>query len=194
MSTLRLFLQARASALNQRLEAADEHLTCMHDAVSSQEDGSEGPAQALAGVVAAADVPEAAVRVQADLQELVQARSVLCGKVEALQDRCAQLGATNEELRYGPRTPAFPFCGSLVCCRSGVIPQSAPPCRLSNQGLLFEVDSHGALIMELKNKLTAIPESGTEAVNDAVAQWLGGIRPALDDAVEDIQEKKAFLV
>lgn len=75
-----------------------------------------------------------------------------------------------------------------------VVSENRTPCRLSNQGLLFEVDSHGGLIMELKKKLTAIPESGTEAVNDAVTQWLGGIRPALDDAVEDIQEKKAFLV
>lgn len=88
--------------MSQRLEASDAHLACVHDAISSQEDGSEGSAQALADVVAGADVPEAAVRVQADLQELVQARSVLCGKVEALQARCAQLGAMNEDLKCGP--------------------------------------------------------------------------------------------
>lgn len=67
-------------------------------------------------------------------------------------------------------------------------------CRLTNQGLLFDVDSHNALIMELKNKLSAIPEGGGDAANEAVAQWLGGIRPALDEAVQDIQDKKAFLV
>lgn len=60
--------------------------------------------------------------------------------------------------------------------------------------MLFDADSHGALIMELKNKLAAIPEGGSDSANAAVAQWLGGIRPALDEAVEDIQEKKAFLV
>lgn len=66
--------------------------------------------------------------------------------------------------------------------------------RLSNQGLLFEVDSHGALILELKNKLAAVPENGAEAADESVAKWLGGIQPALDNAVQDIQEKKAFLV
>lgn len=76
----------------------------------------------------------------------------------------------------------------LMMCSLGVLS------RLSNQGLLFEVDSHGALIMELKNKLEAIPESGAQAADAAVAQWLADIQPALDDAVQDIQEKKAFLV
>lgn len=45
------------------------------------------------------DVVEAVVRMQGDLQELMHARADLCCKVESLQERCAQLGATNEELK-----------------------------------------------------------------------------------------------
>lgn len=55
--------------------------------------------EAVAELTPGAAVPEAVKRVQGEIEALVQARTELCGKVESLQERCAKLGATNEELK-----------------------------------------------------------------------------------------------
>eukprot|EP00892_Ulva_mutabilis_P007284 jgi/Ulvmu1/4928/UM203_0007.1 len=153
--------EEQSAALRGRLEASEAHLHNLHQAIELHADGSD--TLVLPDAPAGSDADGAVMQLRAALQGLLDSRAEVGGRVEALQARCAQLGATNEELK------------------------------ISNQGLLFEVDSHGVLIMELKSKLEALPENGANASDAAVAQWLEGIQPALNDAVQDIQEKKMFL-
>lgn len=113
--SLALVLQAHAAALRTTLDASNDHLTALHDAIVA--DGED--AQALPEAPVGEDAPDALASNHAAVQGLLESRGVVGAKLEALQERCAQLGATNEELKCAARASVCLMCSHFVYARSG---------------------------------------------------------------------------
>jgi hypothetical protein len=67
-------------------------------------------------------------------------------------------------------------------------------CRLNNEELIFIMDTREAVVEQLKAKITELASSSSAQADVAVADWLKSIKPALNEALADLQDKKAFLV
>ena len=104
MSPALSVMQAHAEVLSRKLRASDAHLAALHDAITA---ASEGQDALVPGIAADEDASDAVVRVSAAVQELLEIHGLQNGKVEALKERCKQLGATNEELKCGPFLATF---------------------------------------------------------------------------------------
>lgn len=56
------------------------------------------------------------------------------------------------------------------------------------------MDTREAVMEQLKGKISELASTPSARTDGAVADWLQGIKPALDKALADLQEKRAFLV
>lgn len=56
------------------------------------------------------------------------------------------------------------------------------------------MDTREAVVGQLKSKVAELASTSTASTDRAVAEWLKSIKPALNEALADLQNKKAFLV
>lgn len=66
--------------------------------------------------------------------------------------------------------------------------------RGTNEELLFMMDTREAIVTQLRAKIGELASTNAAGADAAVSQWLGSIRPALDDALADLKDKRSFLV